>query len=247
MNRFLSTLLGTLLVAVALTGGSVTAHAQDDKAVAVSAEEDPYLQTCDLADRSRCHRFTKARQYYFELNPDASEEEWLKMERLLRPFTNPAKMAEIMADPARVAKWMAGLSSPDAVHLMMRCSQEPIMWNTWMRTFTDPDIMMQAMLPFMNPLTYFKWAFAPMDPNVYAGFAPLADPKLYTAWSDKLAQPKYYEPLYSWMYPQWSIDRMAWAMNPETYGNLFVWWAQAFAYPTQASATGSPSPNPSDL
>lgn len=240
MNRILNALLGTL-AAAAIGLGSLPVSAQDDNALSVAAEEDSYLQTCDLADRSRCHRFTKAKQYYFELNPDASQEEWLDMERLLRPFTNPAKMAEIMADPARMAQWMAGLSSPDAVHLMMRCSQEPIMWNTWMRTFTDPEIMMQAMLPFMNPLTYFKWAFAPMDPNVYAGFAPLAEPELYSAWGDKLAQPKYYEPLYSWMYPQWSIDRMAWAMNPETYGNLFVWWAQAFAYPTQASAPGSPS------
>lgn len=245
MNRFLSSLLGTLVTA-ALLWSSLPAYAQDDKARTASAEEDPYLQTCDLADRSRCHRFTKAKKYYFELNPDATEEEWLDMERLLRPFTNPAKMAEIMAHPARMASWMAGLSSPDAVHLMMRCSQEPIMWNTWMRTFTDPGIMMQAMLPFMNPGTYFKWAFAPMDPNVYAGFAPLADPELYTAWGDRLAQPKYYEPLYSWLNPQWSIDRMTWAMNPATYGNLFAWWTQAFAYPTQAPATGYPIvPSPS--
>ena len=72
MNRFLSSLLGTVVTA-ALIWGSLPAHAQGDKVLAVSAEEDPYLQTCDLADRSRCHRFTKARQYYFELNPDATE------------------------------------------------------------------------------------------------------------------------------------------------------------------------------
>ena len=244
MNSFLNSLLGTLVAAVFILG-SLPVFAQEEKALSASLEEDSYLKTCDLADRSRCHRFTKAKHYYFELNPDASQEEWLDMEGLLRPFTNPAKMAEIMADPARMAKWMAGLSSPDAVHLMMRCSQEPIMWNTWMRTFTDPEIMMQAMLPFMNPLTYFKWAFAPMDQNVYAGFAPLADPELDTAWGNRLAQPKYYEPLYSGMYPQWSNDRMAWAMNPETYGNMFVWWTQAFTYPTQVPATGSPSPKSS--
>ena len=191
--------------------------------------------TCDLND-PYCHRFTKAEEYFKKLNPDASEEEWLRMRGHLRAFTDPVRLAQVMGDPVQAADFMAALSDPDAVHLMLRCAQEPIMWDTWLRVMTNPEKMMNAGLVFINPLVYFNWMMAPLNPQVYAKLAPLVESELWSDWAAKSANPTFYEPLYSWIDPQWSVDRIFWAMNPNTYGNMFAWFTQALSASTPTTA-----------
>ncbi len=196
-------------------------------------------QTCDIND-PYCHRFTKAEEYFKQLNPNATEEEWLQLREHLRVFTDPARMAAVMGDPVKFAEWMAALSDPDAVHLMMRCSQEPIMWNTWLRNFSNPDLLFKAGVVFVNPLTYLQWMVAPVNTQVYAKLAPLVSSELWADWGNKATTLKFYEPLYSWVDPQWTVDRVNWAFDPNTYGNLFYWFTQVFAGyggPTTAALT----------
>jgi len=192
------------------------------------AAETTGIDVCDLND-PYCHRFTKAEEYFKKLNPDASEEEWLTLRGHLRAFTDPERLAQVMADPAKFAEFLAALSDPDAVHLMMRCAQEPVMWNTWLRVVTNPEKMMKAGFVFMNPFMYFNWMMAPVNPQVYARLTPLTDEQLWADWTNKGANPAFYEPLYSWLNPQWSAERMTWVMDPNTYGNMFAWFTQAVA------------------
>jgi hypothetical protein len=177
---------------------------------------------CDLNDRY-CHRFVKAEQYYREINPDATDEDWAKMQALLRPFTDPASMTAIMADPARLTAWMTGLTDPDAIHLMMRCSQEPIMWNTWLKVAGNPVKLAEAMIPFFYPSTYINWIIAPVNPKVYAGFGDLVSADYYADWGNKAGMLTFYEPLWSWVDPQWTVDRLAWLVSPEPYASPFQW------------------------
>ena len=116
------------------------------------------------------------------------------------------------------------------------------MWNTWMRVMTNPEKMMQAGMVFMNPMVYFNWMMAPVNQQVYAKLEPLTGEQLRADWSNKLDNGTFYEPLYSWTDPQWSVDRMTWAMDPGTFGNMFAWFTQGFnAYPAPASpATAAP-------
>lgn len=196
--------------------------------------------TCDLND-PYCHRFSKAEEYFKKLNPEASEEEWLTLRGHLRAFTDPARLSAVMADPVKFADWLTALSDPDAVHLMVRCMQEPVMWNTWMRVMTNPEKMMQAGMVFMNPMVYFNWMMAPMNQQVYAKLEPLTDDQLWADWSSKLDNGTFYEPLYAWTDPQWSVDRVTWAVDPSTYGNMFAWFAQGFnAYPAAAPVPTTP-------
>lgn len=194
--------------------------------------------SCDLND-PYCHRFSKAEEYFKKLNPDASEEEWVTLRGHLRTFTDPARLSAVMADPVKFAEWLAALSDPDAVHLMVRCMQEPVMWNTWMRVVSNPEKMMQAGMVLINPMVYVNWMMAPMNQQVYAKLEPLTDDQLWTDWGAKLDNGTFYEPLYSWTNPQWSVDRMTWAMDPNTYGNIFAWFTQSFATysPGQPAAT----------
>jgi len=179
-------------------------------------------ETCELDDQY-CHRFVKAEQYYKELNPDATPEEWQHMQSLLRPFTDPEAMAAVMADPAKLSAWMTGLTDPDALHLMMRCSQEPVMWNTWLRAMGNPVKMAKATLPFMNPVTYVKWMMAPIDLDMYAGFAPFISGDYYVDWANKATTLKFYEPTWSWAYPEWTVDKVTWMLDPQTYLHPIRW------------------------
>lgn len=185
---------------------------------ALAAEGD----NCDLDDRY-CHRFVKAEQFFHEINPDASEEDWVRMQSMLRPFTDPSAMTAIMADPARLSAWLTGLTDPDALHLMMRCSQEPIMWNSWLKMAGNPVRMAEAMVPFLYPNTYFKWMAAPLNPDFYAGFGPLLSTDYYADWADKATTAKFYEPVWSWVYPQWTVDRLSWLVSAEPYTSPFQW------------------------
>lgn len=239
-------LLGGVVLASTLQAAPVLAQQQQTApAPAPQAAPAPVAQTstCDPS-KGYCHDFSKAKQYYMELNPNATQEEWLKMEATLRPFTDPEIMAEIMADPARLSAWMTALMDPDAIHLMMRCSQEPVMWNTWLRTMTNPVKIASAMIPFVNPVTYLKWMIAPVNPQVYAGMAPLINGNFYADWGSKLATLKFYEPMYSWIYPQWTFDRVLWSLNPYTYVNMFSWLIEPFTTTYAPQATQLPQASP---
>ncbi len=221
---------GALVAVVLGLGLGPTGHAAEATA----------LDTCDLND-PYCHRFTKAEAYFNKLNPDASEEEWLKLCVHLRAFTDPERMAQVMADPAQFAEFLVALSDPDAVHLMLRCAQKPIMWNTWMQVVTNPEKMMKAGFVVMNPFTYFSWMMAPVNPQMYANLTTFGDAHLWADWTRKGADPTFFEPLYAWLNPQWSVERTTWAMDPNTYGNMFVWFTQGLAsYAPTAGTTTVP-------
>jgi len=45
---------------------------------------------------------------------------------------------------------------------------------------------------------------------------------LYADWANKGTKIKLYEPTWSFMNPQWTMDRLAWAIDPKTYVNPFT-------------------------
>ncbi len=198
--------------------------------VANAAEE----ESCTAGD-AYCHQFVKAEGFYRELNPNATDEEWKHMQSLLGPMTDPVSMAETFANPAKLTAWMTGLTDPDAIHLMMRCSQEPVMWNTWLKMLGNPVKMAEATFPFFDPRTYLNWMVAPVNPKVYAGMAPLISVDYYADWLTKATTLKFYEPTWSWAYPQWTIDRVSWAFSAEPYAAPFQWLVDSFSDFTVAS------------
>lgn len=163
------------------------------------------------------HKFELAKQYYAQCRGvDASDFE--KIRTSLKAFTDAEVMAATMADPAAFFHLMNVVNDPRTMHVMMKCSTEPVMWDTWMRGATDPDRLARAMGRLMNPGVVMAWMMAPMNPQVMTGMSAMADPNRYlVTWPQGLSNPTFYQPFVAWMDPAWQQPRLQWMMNPASY------------------------------
>ena len=197
-----------------------TTVAEEVVAPTAVAKEVVAEPACDVAD-PYCHNFAKAKEYYLELGN--TEESFEALVPHLRVFTDFGLMARVMGDPEESAKLMAALADPDVVHLMLRGMQEPVMWDTWVKQLTNPQAYIEMSLVAINPMTYIKWMTSPVNVDVYSALKPFVQSELYADWANKGTKIKLYEPTWSFMNPQWTVDRLAWAIDPKTYVNPFTW------------------------
>ena len=197
-----------------------TTVAEEVVAPTAVAKEVVAEAACDVAD-PYCHNFAKAKEYYLELGN--TEESFEALVQHLRVFTDFGLMARVMGDPEESAKLMAVLADPDVVHLMLRGMQEPVMWDTWVKQLTNPQAYIEMSLVAINPMTYIKWMTSPVNVDVYSALKPFVQSELYADWANKGTKIKLYEPTWSFMNPQWTVDRLAWAIDPKTYVNPFTW------------------------
>jgi hypothetical protein len=197
-----------------------TTVAEEVVAPTAVAKEVVAEPACDVAD-PYCHNFAKAKEYYLELGN--TEESFEALVQHLRAFTDFGLMARVMGDPEESAKLMAVLADPDVVHLMLRGMQEPVMWDTWVKQLTNPQAYIEMSLVAINPMTYIKWMTSPVNVDVYSALKPFVQSELYADWANKGTKIKLYEPTWSFMNPQWTVDRLAWAIDPKTYVNPFTW------------------------
>ncbi len=166
------------------------------------------------------HKFEKAKDYYAECK-HTSGEQFDAIRPYLKAFTDIEVMADMMADPAKFMKLIQVVNDPRVMHVMMKCSTEPVMWDTWMRGLSDPNKMMKAGIRFMNPMMYFNWAMAPMNPQTYAPMMSMMSPQYYVNWTNAMANPAFYSPFFSMMDPNWYTPRMQWMMNPASFAPMF--------------------------
>ncbi len=166
------------------------------------------------------HKFEKAKQYYAECQ-GVTAEDFEKIREDLRAFTDAEVMAKTLADPLRTARLMQVVNDPRTLHVMMKCSTEPVMWDTWMRGMTDYNKMMRAAMVFMDPSMYMKWMMAPMNPAMYQPFMAFMNPAYYTQWMTAAMNPTFYSPMFSLFDPNWYTPRIQWMMDPKSYEPLF--------------------------
>ncbi len=166
------------------------------------------------------HKFEKAEEYYAQCS-NVSEGDFEKIQPYLKAFTDIEVMADTMANPQKFAELMMVVNDPRTMHVMMKCSMEPVMWDTWMKGLSNPTKMMNAAARFMNPMVYFNWSMAPMNPQMYAPMMAMMNPQYYVNWTNAMANPAFYSPFTSMMNPNWYTKRMEWMMNPESYSPMF--------------------------
>lgn len=166
------------------------------------------------------HKFEKAKQYYGECQATEAAE-FDKIRPHLKAFTDMEVMAEYMSDPAKFSLLMQTVYDPRTVHVMMKCSTEPVMWDTWMRGITDFDKMMRTATRFMNPAIYMNWMMAPMNPNFWGPMMGMMDPNLWGRWSTAMMNPTFYQPFFAPMDPNWYTPRMTWMMDPRSMQPMF--------------------------
>lgn len=199
------------------------------------------------------HKFELAKKYYAEC-AGVSGDEFEKIRPHLKAFTDMEIMADYMSDPAKMAQLMATVNDPRTLHVMMKCSTEPVMWDTWMRNLTDPNKMMRVGMRFMNPTMYMNWMMAPMNPGVWNPMLSMMSPASIERWSTAMMNPAFYQPMFAPMNPNWYTTRMQWMANPQSMQpiyNLFgmqgmmpavaVTPAPAAAMPAPAAATPAPA------
>ena len=178
------------------------------------------IQTQPEREQAMEHKFEKAKQYYAECK-NTSDQDFEDIRPYLKAFTDVEVMADTMANPVQFAKFIQVVNDPRTMHVMMKCSTEPVMWDTWMRGLSDPNKLMNAAMRFMNPMVYFNWAMAPMNPEMYAPMTAMMNPQYYETWANAMANPAFYNPFFAMMDPNWYTPRLQWMMNPESYAPMF--------------------------
>ena len=176
------------------------------------------------------HKFELAKQYYGQCK-GVSADDFENIRTYMKAFTDAEAMAETMADPVRFFQLVNIVNDPRTIHVMMKCSTEPVMWDTWMRGATDYEKMTRAMMRFANPGMVMAWMMAPMNPQVWKPVAEMADPNRYmVTWAQALANPTFYDPMLAPLDPAWQQKRIDWFMNPASFQPFFQMF-NAFAGP----------------
>ena len=102
-----------LLVAGGALASAALADATSDEGAAASAEME--------------HKFEKAKKYYGECR-GVDEGDFEAIKPYLKAFTDAEVMADMMSHPTKAAALMAVVNDPRTIHVMMKCSTEPVMW-----------------------------------------------------------------------------------------------------------------------
>ena len=166
------------------------------------------------------HKFEKAQAYYGRCEHTESAE-FDEIRPYLKGFTDVEVLTRIMSDPVETAKLMRIISDPRTMHVMMKCSTEPVMWDTWMRGLTDFNKLFRASTVFMNPMTYANWMMAPFRPEVYTAMFGMISPENLGRWGTALVNPTFYEPIYQPLTSiSWYEPRLNWMMDPKSYEPL---------------------------
>ncbi|MDH3716245.1 MAG: hypothetical protein OET44_20640 [Gammaproteobacteria bacterium] len=197
----------SFMAAFALAGALIVGSV----AAATQTSSDPQNREAQIE-----HKFEKAERYYAECAA-VEEGDFDAIKPYLRAFTDMEVMAQTMADPVEFAKLMQITSDPRTMHVMMKCSTEPVMWDTWMRGLTDWQKMSRTMTYFMNPGMYMAWITAPMNPQMYAPMFQMMNPAYYTRWTNAMMNPAFYQPMFAFADPNWYTPRLQWMMDPRSY------------------------------
>lgn len=167
--------------------------------------------------QAMAHKFEKARQYYGECKHTEAEQ-FDAIRPYLKAFTDVEVMTRIMSNPVEMTRLMNVVSDPRTVHVMMKCSTEPVMWDTWMRGMTDLNKLFRASLVFMNPMTYLNWMMAPLQPQVYSSLFGMLSPQNLGRWGIALTNTEFYKPLYDPLTSlNWYGPRINWIIDPQSY------------------------------
>lgn len=188
--------------------------------VLAQQSDTPTSEEIDNRDQRMEHKFELAKSYYGNC-AHTEGAEFDEIRPYLKAFTDVEVLTEIMADPIKSARLMRIVSDPRTVHIMMKCSTEPVMWDTWMRGLTDINKMFRASMVFMNPMTYVNWMMAPFRPEVYTSMFGMISPENLTRWGTALINPTFYQPLYEPLTSlSWYTPRVNWIIDPASYEPL---------------------------
>ncbi len=191
------------------------------------------------------HKFEKAKKYYAECQ-GVQGDDFEKIRGHMKAFTDMEIMADYMADPGKMAQLMSIVNDPRTLHVMMKCSTEPVMWDTWMKNATDPNKMMRVGMRFMNPMMYMNWMMAPMNPQVWNSMTSMMSMDSLGRWGTALVNPTFYQPMLAPMTdPNWYTPRMQWMMNPQSMQPMFGMFNMTGMAPTAAApapAAAAPAP-----
>lgn len=164
------------------------------------------------------HKFEKALAYYLAYNPGKTGEDFEALRPWLKPLTDVEVMAEVMSDPRTMFQWIEKISNPEAVYLMMKCSQEPVMWDTWITGLSDVDKIGRALSKLLiEPQTYVNWVGAWFDLETYKPMVAMLDPNKYANWAVHSMNPAFYEPMYAFTSPDYYGPRTDWLLDPQTF------------------------------
>lgn len=194
-------------------------------------------QETDATDRAQRmeHKFELAQDYFGECKHTEAAE-FDEIRPYLKGFTDVEVLSRIMADPVKATRLMRIVSDPRTVHVMMKCSSEPVMWDTWMNGMTDLNKMFRASLVFMNPMTYVNWMMAPFRPEVYSSMFGMISPDNLTRWGNALINPSFYQPMYEPLTSlSWYTPRINWIIDPASYEPLLNVLSMDATTPTAAA------------
>ena len=206
----------------------------------------PPVGLAQITEQDREHKFELAEKYYAECR-HIQDGQFEEIRPYLKAFTDVEVLADTVADPIRFAKLMQIVSDPRTMHVMMKCSTEPVMWDTWVRGLTDFDKMARAGTRFMNPVMYMNWMMAPMNPQFYAPVMQMMNPGYYTLWMNAMMNPAFYQPMFAFMDPNWYTPRLQWMADPRSMEPLYTMFnfttpTMIPASTTQANAAVPPAP-----
>lgn len=187
------------------------------------------------------HKFELAKKYYAEC-AGVSGDEFEKIRPHLHAFTDMEIMADYMSDPAKMAQLMATVNDPRTLHVMMKCSTEPVMWDTWLRNLTDPNKMIRTGMRFMNPTMYMNWMMAPMNPGVWNPMLSMISPESLGRWGTALVNPAFYQPMFAPMDLNWYDKRLRWMANPQSLQPVYNMLGLQSLMPAPAAMPVAPAP-----
>ena len=172
-------------------------------------------QSADEGD----NKFEKAAEYYGDCS-GVENADFEAIEEQVRAFTDMVVMAETLNDPVKLFTLMDAINDPHTMHVMAKCSMEPVMWDTWMEGMFNPGKWMEASLAIMNPEGMVAWTMAPLNGDIYKLAANHLNPDKYVKWGTALINPTFYEPLTDMLAVEWYEPRLAWFVEAESYAPM---------------------------
>lgn len=162
------------------------------------------------------HKFELAKGYYQECEGRDSEH-FEQIRPYIKAFTDMKVMADTMADPRRLMKLIDVVNDPATVHIMAKCSTEPVMWDTWVRGVTSLNSYLYAMTKAIDPNLYLNWTTAWFDLELYKNMVSQMDPRRYLDWASSAMRPQFYNPLTGLLELDWYTKRLNWMLSLDSY------------------------------
>ena len=162
---------------------------------------------------------------------EVNEQEVATADCKLKAYTDPAVMAQTMANPAKFMEFVAIFNDPQVPFNAMNTCLDQEQFNQIMANMSNPTSMMNASAQFMNPQMYMNWMTAMMNPAFYTtAMNTYGNPQLYMNFMTAFMNPAYYM---QYADPKLATNASAWMMNPNSFTGMFT----AFQAPVVAAAT----------